>query len=80
MITTRIENGQLHISLPLGQGVETSTGKSEIVATTNGFHKTETVYKGFPVTIQVLAIIPTGERAQKMLRKAGTNVAVGKDY
>jgi hypothetical protein len=54
---TEIKNGNLIITMPLGEPRLSSTGKSSIVASTGGFVKTDQKTNGRPLSVSVNAII-----------------------
>jgi hypothetical protein len=59
-IQIRIENGKLIIEMPLQQPQPSSTGKTLLIATTHGNHKTGVMHNGKEVTIAVNAFIKNG--------------------
>lgn len=54
----KIENGKILIALPTQRPEVSKTGKSLIVATTNGFVKTAATVDGKQVSISINCIIP----------------------
>lgn len=60
-MNARVEGSELVISIPLEKELRpSSTGKTLIVASTNGFAATDAVIGGKPVSVSVNAIIRTG--------------------
>ena len=58
-IKAKIEKGRLIISLPVQpDGTVSKSGKSIVIATTNGFATTDLIVEGEPVKIGLNAIIP----------------------
>lgn len=58
-MTTTIEDGHLVIKVPLHNNPPvSSTGKSKLVASTNGFFKTGLTHLGQPVSVSLNVIIP----------------------
>lgn len=56
-----IEGNELVIRLPLQKPTSSKSGKTLIVATTNGFEKTDAVIENKVVSISVNAIIYKGD-------------------
>jgi hypothetical protein len=56
-VQVKIENGVLFIQMPLQQPQPSSTGKTLLIATTHGNHKTGVMHNGKEVTIAVNAFI-----------------------
>lgn len=56
-MTAKIENGCLVVSLPLAGLRPSNSGKTLIVATSNGNQKTALVVEGKPVTVGVNAYV-----------------------
>lgn len=54
--------GTVTIVLPLSKaGIASKSGKTERVCSTNGGLRTDTMYRGRPVTVNVNAYIPADE-------------------
>jgi hypothetical protein len=51
------ENGDLHIAVPLREPERSKSGKTLVVATSNGFVKTTVIINGQPVMVSVNAYI-----------------------
>ncbi len=56
-MTAEIKNGMLVIAIPLTPARPSSTGKTLVVATTNGFTPTTATMDGKPISVSVNATI-----------------------
>lgn len=56
-MNAKIENGNLVITLPLQKPTRSKTGKSLIIASTNGFMKTGVEVEGKEISLSVNAIV-----------------------
>lgn len=62
-----IEENEVVIRCPIGQLALSSSGKSYLVATTNGFLKTALVIKERPVSVSLNVIIPKDKPANALV-------------
>lgn len=56
-MNAKVENGNLVITLPLQKPTRSKTGKSLIIASTNGFMKTSVEVEGKEISLSVNAIV-----------------------
>lgn len=56
-MNAKVENGNLVITLPLQKPTRSKTGKSLIIASTNGFMKTGVEVEGKEISLSVNAIV-----------------------
>jgi hypothetical protein len=56
-MTTKIENGNLIVTIPISPRPSAS-GKTTVVASSNGNHATTCIYEGRPIVVGINAYIP----------------------